>query len=101
MIPDKVDLLLISDNLAKKKKKKKKRRGEGAGWGGGGGTYVIQKSENGYIFGKRARSNMLNVIIIILMKIRTRLEYVPRLKILIFADLMLYCRIAIVENTQI
>ena len=26
---------------------------------------MIQKSENGYIFGKRARSSMLNVIIIL------------------------------------
>ena len=66
-------------------------------------TYIIYNSEKDYRFlRKRAHSNSFVVFIIIfvvLMTNRISSEYVPRMKVLIFADFMYY-HIVIVENTQ-
>ena len=64
-------------------------------------TCVIQNSKDCRFFRKGSVQSLVVIIIIfvVLMKNRISSEYVPRMKVLTFADMMYY-HIVIVENTQ-
>ena len=80
---------------------------------GGARSYETEKKKDFFFFffffffAKKARSNRLVVfffffiiIFVVLMQNRISSEYVPRVKVLVFADLIYY-RIVIVESMQV